>query len=63
MPLPMTAILSGLALSRFLVEASPFDPLVIATVLASLILTAVAAATIPALRAARTDPLAALRHD
>jgi putative ABC transport system permease protein len=57
------AILSGLVLSRFLVEVSPFDPLVIATVLGSLVLTAVAAATIPAVRAARTDPLAALRYD
>jgi putative ABC transport system permease protein len=57
------AVLSGLALSRFLVEVSPFDPLVIATVLGSLVLTAVTAATIPALRAARTDPLAALRYD
>ena len=60
-------LLSAVALTRFmsalLAEVSPLDPLTLVGVTAFLLSIAVLAATLPALRATRTDPLAALNAD
>ena len=55
----------GLAnlVAGFLFEIHPHDPAIYAAVLALLAATAVAAALVPARRAARVDPLVALRAD
>jgi len=56
------ALLSGL-LSSLLFGVSAVDPGVYLIVTALLTFVAILACTVPALRAARIDPLAALRHD
>jgi ABC-type lipoprotein release transport system permease subunit len=57
----------GLHLSRFvqtlLFEVSPLDFWSLALPLGTLMLTALLAATLPALRAARVDPVIALRYE
>ena len=47
---------------RFLFNVAPTDPIALAGAVALLLLTAFAAAYIPARRATQTDPLAALRQ-
>ena len=51
------------ALQTVLFGVSPRDPLTMATVMALVAMTALAAGSIPALRAARVDPLVALRQE
>jgi putative ABC transport system permease protein len=59
-------LLGSFALSRtiatFLYETNPFDPLIYAAVTILLLLVTVAACIAPARRAARFDPMLALRH-
>jgi putative ABC transport system permease protein len=50
-------------LSSLLFGGSPYDVPTLALVVAVLLLTAVLASLIPALRATRVDPLTALRHE
>jgi ABC-type lipoprotein release transport system permease subunit len=58
-------LLGALALSRtvsmFLYETSPLDPLIYGTVTVLLLSVALFACLVPARRAARFDPMAALR--
>ena len=60
-------LLAALALTRVLVhalfETSPTDPLTLAAVVLALIATAFVACVLPASRAARIDPVLALRHE
>jgi putative ABC transport system permease protein len=58
-----TAWLLGAVLAPQLYEVSPHDPLTFAAVAAILLLAAWAACWIPARRAARLDPLIALRSE
>lgn len=59
-------ILGSLALSRtmatFMYETNALDPLVYAAVTALLVVVTAVACLVPARRAARFDPKAALRH-
>jgi putative ABC transport system permease protein len=54
-------------LSRYVASilygVEPLDPMVMALVSLTLVAVAVAAATLPALRATRVDPLVALRQE
>jgi hypothetical protein len=50
-------------LSSLLVDLTPRDPLTIAVVVTVMALTAIVAAAVPALRAARVDPIDALRTE
>jgi predicted permease len=60
-------LLGSLALSRtissFLYETNPLDPLIYAGVTGVLLAVTTAACLVPARRAARFDPMAALRHE
>ena len=56
-------ILGGLALRGLIVETSPADPLTLAGVSLLVMSAAVAASAMPALRAARVDPLVTLRNE
>jgi predicted permease len=60
-------LLAALALTRVLVhalfETSPSDPFTLAAVVLALIVTAFLACVLPASRAARIDPVVALRHE
>ena len=57
------AIALSRLLSRVLYEVSAHDPLTFAIVPAGLVSVALVACWIPAMRAARSDPLQLLRHD
>ena len=57
------ALLSSRFVSDLLFETSPRDPAVFAIVIATLLMTAVAASILPALRASRVDPMEALRAE
>ena len=54
---------TGRGLASLLYGVSPYDPATLAAVAAGVVLTALAAATIPARRAARLDPIVVLRTD
>jgi ABC-type lipoprotein release transport system permease subunit len=53
----------GRSLQSLLYEVQPVDPRTIMAVTVVSIVTALVAATLPAWRAARVDPMIALRHD
>lgn len=57
------ALLLTQAMTRVLFEVSPLDPLTYAVVTATLVSVALLACAIPAIRASRLDPLAALRDE
>jgi putative ABC transport system permease protein len=57
------ALLAGHALSRFLFEVSPADPVTYAAVVVVLASSALLAVALPAWRAARVDPLVVLRAE
>jgi predicted permease len=57
------AMMAGPMLRGLLFELSPLDPLALASAAILVIGASVAACCVPALRASRVDPLAALRHD
>ena len=63
----LIGLLGAISLSRslasMLYQVSPHDPLTLAAVSTSLVAVALLACWIPALRAARSDPLDLLRHD
>ena len=59
----IAAVLASRALASFLYETSPGDPTVLLFSVAALAFIAVAASTLPALRAARIDPMQALRNE
>jgi len=59
----ITAVLSSRAIQAQLFETSAFDGLTLAVVLATLAAAATLACFIPARRAARIDPVVALRGD
>ena len=60
--IPAALALTGV-MGALLFEIEPTDPITFASVAALLVLTSLAAAMIPSLRAARVDPLVALRHE
>ena len=57
------AAATGTLIRSMLYGASPYDPLVIAGMLACVLLTAVAACVVPAWRASHVDPMQALRSE
>jgi ABC-type lipoprotein release transport system permease subunit len=57
------AILSGRLMEQFLVRTAPTDPVALGVVSVLLIVVATTASVWPARRAARVDPVVALRHD
>jgi ABC-type antimicrobial peptide transport system permease subunit len=59
----IAAILASRALASFLYETSPKDPSVIVCSVAVLAFVASAASVLPALRAARINPMRALRNE
>jgi macrolide transport system ATP-binding/permease protein len=59
----MLAWTAGSTMRSFLFEVAPLDPLVLGTVCIALAITAAMACYVPARRAARIDPVIALRHD
>jgi putative ABC transport system permease protein len=59
----IAAVLASRTLASFLYETSPRDPWVLAGSIAALALIASAASILPALRAARIDPMQALRTE
>ena len=62
MGIPVALALTGV-MRTMLFEIEPTDPITFASVAALLVFTSLAAATIPSLKAARVDPLVALRHE
>ena len=59
----IAAVLTSRALASFLYETSPRDPSVLVCSIAALAFIASAASILPALRAARIDPMKALRNE
>jgi ABC-type antimicrobial peptide transport system permease subunit len=59
----IAAVLASRALASFLYETSPRDPSVLVCSVAALAFIASAASILPALRAARIDPMRALRNE
>jgi ABC-type antimicrobial peptide transport system permease subunit len=59
----IVAVLASRAMASFLYETSPRDPTVLVCSVAALALIASAASILPALRAARIDPMRALRNE
>jgi putative ABC transport system permease protein len=59
----IAAVLVSRALASFLYETSPGDPSVLVCSVAALVFIASAASILPALRAARIDPMRALRNE
>jgi ABC-type antimicrobial peptide transport system permease subunit len=57
------SLLATRALTGFLFGVAPTDPVSLLVATASLLAAGMAAATVPAVRAARTDPSEALRGD
>jgi ABC-type antimicrobial peptide transport system permease subunit len=57
------AVASGKLVTSFLYGLTPTDPRIIALASVGLALVALGAGLVPALRAARVDPVAALRED
>ena len=57
------AIASGRLIAALLYNVTPYDPASIAAAVVFLILTTIAAAMIPAVRASRVDPMTALREE
>jgi ABC-type antimicrobial peptide transport system permease subunit len=56
-------IAAGVLIRSILYGTSPLDPLVFATMIGSLLLTAIAACALPAIRASRIEPMQALRTE
>jgi putative ABC transport system permease protein len=59
----IAAILASRTLGSFLYDTSPRDPWVLVTSSAALAAIAVTATLLPALRAARIEPMAAIRYE
>jgi predicted permease len=59
----IAAVLASRTLASFLYDTSPRDPWVLVTSLAALAAIAVTATLLPALRAARIEPMAAIRYE
>jgi ABC-type antimicrobial peptide transport system permease subunit len=57
----IAAILGSRALASFLYETSPHDPWVMLSALTALIVIATMASLLPAIRAARIEPITAIR--
>jgi ABC-type antimicrobial peptide transport system permease subunit len=54
---------AGALIRSILYGTSPFDPVVFATMIGSLLLTAIVACVVPAVRASRIEPMEALRTE
>jgi len=54
---------AGVLIRSILYGTSPLDPIVFATIIGSLLLTAIAACALPAIRASRIEPMQALRTE
>ena len=59
----MGVALGGRVIAAFLFKTSPYDPVLLGLVVVTTIGAALAAILVPALRAARIDPSAALRAE
>ncbi len=56
-------VAAAMLIRSILYGTSPFDPIVFATMVSTLLMTAVAACTIPAIRASKIEPMQALRTE
>jgi ABC-type antimicrobial peptide transport system permease subunit len=56
-------LLCGRIIAAFLFNTSPYDPAVIGVVIATTTVTSLAAMAVPGIRAARLDPVVALRAE
>ncbi|HEX4019901.1 MAG TPA: ABC transporter permease [Acidobacteriaceae bacterium] len=56
-------VAAGMLIRSILYGTSPFDPLVFAVMIGSLLLTAIAACVVPAIRASKIEPMEALRSE
>jgi ABC-type lipoprotein release transport system permease subunit len=59
----MMAVAAGRFVQHLLVDVSAYDVRTLTIIVAVMLLTAVAAAALPAIRAARIDPASTLRSD